>query len=386
QAAGRHAGACMGTEAFSMFETWLGSLVSTLQEREKDANMVMVDWLLLARQLYINAVNNTQIVRKNIVRLLDWLQESFHLSEQCELRSWNVHLIGYSLGTHVAGFAGNHVHGTIGRITGLDPAGLMFEGVDPSKCLSPDDANFVDVLHTYTRETLGVSIGIQMPVGHVDIYPNGGDFQPGCGLSDVLGATAYGSKFSLLILSLDSVDSSQIGICLSCQKNCCNSIGYNMYLKTRADMLFKGMLSLLDIRFKEPSPEWMCCCCVNVNFVISKGSVLVLARIELTFLELGEDTAGHWSIPPHVMLCSVYKGGGFSQDLHSVGIAGQGWAGYQSVGGEQLHCALPVCTFCYYFVLLQSLNCFFFYCDPQVSLMFLQSLSFPHSWGTGVCD
>lgn len=73
----------------------------------------------------------------------------------------------------------------------------MFEGVDPSRRLSPDDANFVDVLHTYTRETLGVSIGIQMPVGHIDIYPNGGDFQPGCGLSDVLGAIAYGSKFSL---------------------------------------------------------------------------------------------------------------------------------------------------------------------------------------------
>lgn len=73
----------------------------------------------------------------------------------------------------------------------------MFEGVDPSRRLFPDDANFVDVLHTYTRETLGVSIGIQMPVGHIDIYPNGGDFQPGCGLSDVLGAIAYGSKFSL---------------------------------------------------------------------------------------------------------------------------------------------------------------------------------------------
>ena len=61
------------------------------------------------------------------------------------------------------------------------------------------DAAFVDVLHTYTRETLGVSIGIQMPVGHVDIYPNGGDFQPGCGLSDVLGAIAYGSKFAASI-------------------------------------------------------------------------------------------------------------------------------------------------------------------------------------------
>ncbi|NXL83038.1 LIPE lipase, partial [Alectura lathami] len=263
-----------------MFETWLGSLVSALQEREKDANVVVVDWLSLAHQLYTDAVNNTQIVGKSIARLLDWLQENplFQLK--------NVHLIGYSLGAHVAGFAGNHVHGTIGRITGkwlfklsltfprgLDPAGPMFEGVDPSKRLSPDDAGFVDVLHTYTRETLGVSIGIQMPVGHVDIYPNGGDFQPGCGLSDVLGAIAYGTigevvkceherSVHLFVDSLvnqdkqsfafQCTDSSRFkkGICLSCRKNRCSGIGYNarktrnkrnskMYLKTRADMPFK---------------------------------------------------------------------------------------------------------------------------------------------------
>ncbi|XP_027752683.1 endothelial lipase [Empidonax traillii] len=250
-----------------MFETWLDSLVSALQEREKDANVVVVDWLSLAHQLYTDAVNNTRVVGKTIARLLDWLQENplFQLE--------NVHLIGYSLGAHVAGFAGNHVHGTIGRITGLDPAGPMFEGVDPSRRLSPDDANFVDVLHTYTRETLGVSIGIQMPVGHIDIYPNGGDFQPGCGLSDVLGAIAYGTigevvkceherSVHLFVDSLVNQDKQSFafqctdsnrfkkGICLSCRKNRCNGIGYNarrirhkrntkMYLKTRADMPFK---------------------------------------------------------------------------------------------------------------------------------------------------
>uniref|UniRef100_A0A8D1AR13 Lipase G, endothelial type n=1 Tax=Sus scrofa TaxID=9823 RepID=A0A8D1AR13_PIG len=169
-----------------MFENWLYKLVSALQTREKGANVVVVDWLPLAHQLYVDAVNNTRKVGHSVARMLDWLQqgkEDFSLG--------NVHLIGYSLGAHVAGYAGNFVKGMVGRITGLDPAGPMFEGVDIHKRLSPDDADFVDVLHTYTR-SFGLSIGIQMPVGHIDIYPNGGDFQPGCGLNDILGSIAYG--------------------------------------------------------------------------------------------------------------------------------------------------------------------------------------------------
>ncbi|XP_019508248.1 PREDICTED: endothelial lipase isoform X2 [Hipposideros armiger] len=168
-----------------IFENWLFKLVSALQTREKEANVVVVDWLPLAHQLYTDAVNNTRAVGHSIARMLDWLQEKDDFS------LGNVHLIGYSLGAHVAGYTGNFVKGTLGRITGLDPAGPLFEGADIHRRLSPDDADFVDVLHTYTR-SFGLSIGIQMPVGHIDIYPNGGDFQPGCGLNDVLGSIVYG--------------------------------------------------------------------------------------------------------------------------------------------------------------------------------------------------
>lgn len=249
-----------------MFENWLYKLVSALQKREKEANVVVVDWLHLAHQLYTNAVNNTKAVGHSLARMLDWLQgkEGFSLE--------NVHLIGYSLGAHVAGYAGNFVNGTVGRITGLDPAGPLFEGADIRERLSPDDADFVDVLHTYTR-SFGLSIGIQMPVGHIDIYPNGGDYQPGCGLNDVLGSIAYGTIAEVMKceheravhLFVDSLvnedkpsfafqctDSNRFkkGICLSCRKNRCNSIGYNakkmrnkrnskMYLKTRAGMPFR---------------------------------------------------------------------------------------------------------------------------------------------------
>uniref|UniRef100_A0A8B9JED7 triacylglycerol lipase n=2 Tax=Astyanax mexicanus TaxID=7994 RepID=A0A8B9JED7_ASTMX len=251
-----------------MFERWMYNLVGAVRERETEANVIVVDWLALAHQLYPDAVNHTRRVGHSIADLLDWLQDEQQLSLE------QVHLIGYSLGAHVAGYAGEFVRGTIGRITGLDPAGPMFEGAEPHKRLSPDDAEFVDVLHTYTREALGVSIGIQEPIGDIDIYPNGGDVQPGCSLGDVLSTAAAGNFMDVMKceheravhLFVDSLmnrdhasfayqctgpDRFNKGICLSCRKNRCNNIGYNarkmrkrrnskMYLKTRADTPFGG--------------------------------------------------------------------------------------------------------------------------------------------------
>lgn len=91
----------------------------------------------------------------------------------------SVHILGHSLGAHIAGFAGAKLSGKIGRITGMDPAGPGFERPrfkEPKDRLDASDAVFVDVIHT-----CGGTIGFSKSIGHADFFPNGGTFrQPGC--------------------------------------------------------------------------------------------------------------------------------------------------------------------------------------------------------------
>ena len=47
--------------------------------------------------------------------------------------------------------------------------------------LDPTDAEFVTVIHTDTLVTITeLGAGMAQPIGHIDFYPNGGLYQPGC--------------------------------------------------------------------------------------------------------------------------------------------------------------------------------------------------------------
>ena len=74
------------------------------------------------------------------------------------------HLIGHSIGAHIAGFAGKtSTKGTgqmIQKISGLDPAGPCFFNEPSDLRLSKTDANFVDVVHSDIR-----ALGITNPIG-----------------------------------------------------------------------------------------------------------------------------------------------------------------------------------------------------------------------------
>ncbi|XP_059055872.1 lipoprotein lipase-like [Achroia grisella] len=90
----------------------------------------------------------------------------------------NLELVGLSLGCHVAGYAAKYYYSVTGRkpsrLTALDPAGPCFRTKTAENRLDSSDAERVDVLHTNID-----GFGIAERLGHIDIYINGGEFQPG---------------------------------------------------------------------------------------------------------------------------------------------------------------------------------------------------------------
>ncbi|KAL0822297.1 hypothetical protein ABMA28_004405 [Loxostege sticticalis] len=89
-----------------------------------------------------------------------------------------VEMISMSLGAHVMSFiAKNYYQRTgkkIGRLIGLDPSGPCFRNKGPADRLDDSDADFVIAVMTNID-----GHGIAAPIGHVNFYVNGGEYQVG---------------------------------------------------------------------------------------------------------------------------------------------------------------------------------------------------------------
>jgi len=152
-------------------KSWIQDIKSELLKKE-NVNVILVDWSGGNGHPYSKAVGNTQIVAIEIANLINSL-----MTENKSVKPQDFHLIGYSLGAHIAGIVGLKVPG-IGRITGLDPTSFYYTDKSAKFKLDSSDAEFVDVIHTDGSKNIGM--GTRDRMGHVDFYPNGGKDQPGC--------------------------------------------------------------------------------------------------------------------------------------------------------------------------------------------------------------
>lgn len=105
---------------------------------------------------------DVQTVGLKIGRLLE------DISSKTGAQFETFHLIGHSVGAHVASVAGKYLIGRLGQITALDPS-------EESKKLDYADARFIDVYHTDIH-----GYGLETEIGHINIYVNNGGPQPGC--------------------------------------------------------------------------------------------------------------------------------------------------------------------------------------------------------------
>ncbi|XP_049872554.1 lipase member I-like isoform X2 [Pectinophora gossypiella] len=136
-------------------------------------NVLMLDAEEMLGKRYISSVRNARLVGKRLANLLANL-ENFGANAE------DFHLLGISLGAHVAGWAGKYFKQYkakhLGRISGLDPAGPCFSHAYSEQRLDKTDANYVDVIHSNRLVQ-----GVIEPLGHSDYYLNGGGpTQPGC--------------------------------------------------------------------------------------------------------------------------------------------------------------------------------------------------------------
>ncbi|CAG9838755.1 unnamed protein product [Diabrotica balteata] len=146
-------------------------------------NVIGMDWSVLCDFEYISAMHGVREAGQYLGEFIKWLQ---FVGVSLE----DIHLVGHSMGAHVAGVgAGKIKNGKVGRITGLDPARPGYRDNRLDNKLDINDAILVECLHTFIQV-----LGLAEPIGHIDFYPNGGMFQPGCpDLNDIwkMGESLY---------------------------------------------------------------------------------------------------------------------------------------------------------------------------------------------------
>jgi pimeloyl-ACP methyl ester carboxylesterase len=224
-------------------------------------NVILVDWTGGSGLPYLKVVANARSIGRGIGNMINAMvgKKKANLSKTT--------IVGYSLGAHVAGYAGNIAKG-LKRIIGLDPDGPMFACYHSDARLDATDADYVEVLHTNGDVFSMGGCGTLQPMGTVDFYANGGWLQPGCSrglpqvITDVLSldfsimlddySCNHARAFQLFIESVknagqpdktcqfvsfpcDTSDKYDAGECFKCKNGVCPRAGYLTDADTAVD-------------------------------------------------------------------------------------------------------------------------------------------------------
>jgi len=250
-----------------------------MKKYNREVNVILLNWPKLSNHLVVedDEDNDPKIpiplyddAAYNAIDIGEYLGHCLAaLTAQTGLDSSSIHLVGHSLGSHLMGKAGStyqSVTGTenIGRVTGLDPAGprfidSMFIDALPylaENKLSPESADFVDVIHTFgTRdpEQTVIYAGDINPLGHRDFYPNGGEKQPGCSffnpdvLPDICNHRRSTYYYLHSILEEHLFPAEQCQDVSSCADFPSNSSSVDAYMGEMSQMDFDGERKLLYV-------------------------------------------------------------------------------------------------------------------------------------------
>ncbi|XP_052739353.1 phospholipase A1 [Bicyclus anynana] len=157
--------------------------VLTTYINTKKKNVVLVDWQEEAKSGFLGiSVSYALFAVPNAKAVGQELGEALLTLSRAGLNMSDVQLMGHSLGAHVMGYAGRWTRQrgqVVARITGLDPARALFEGLFAMQTgLDRTCAKFVDIIHTNPG-----NYGTSKSTGTVDLWPNysiDDGMQPGC--------------------------------------------------------------------------------------------------------------------------------------------------------------------------------------------------------------
>lgn len=160
---------------------WLNELKDDWFEVQ-ECNVILVSWEHAANRDYPTTVASVKVIARQVSILLYYIATLYSVDAKDSKFANNIHCVGHSLGAHACAFISQDFNNNFGRISGLDPAGPMFDDAAIKYRLDRSSAKLVVALHTNsgTLLSLDTAFGISQPIGHVDFYANDGTHQPGC--------------------------------------------------------------------------------------------------------------------------------------------------------------------------------------------------------------